>query len=1175
MSVTRICGIGGLVWLLAVAAWAQPAADPRKPAAKEEPVAAARQSSQPDAAEGDTRDEQPLREQTIYVPYSRLRRIFEQPGRGVFLPYEEFQTLWQKARAAELRPPADKPPLATVITDIENEASVAEEVVNVTAKLKLEILAPGWHQVPLRLADAAILSAKLGDQPARLIADPKIGHTLLIEKKGKQPEQLLLTLEYAKAFTKSPGQNTVSFQAPQSPVNRWRIRIPQSGVKVNVQPLIAATQEPAAGPPAEAKETVVLAFVGAAPSVQIDWTPKAEGATGLEALATVQADHQVTIDEGVVRTRVQLAYKISRAELTKLELEAPADHKVLNVFDANVKEWKVSAKEKENVHTITVQLYEPARTAQNLTVELEQFGEDIAKKPVTAPVVKALGVGQQQGALVVRAAGSLRAEATQRAGLLQLDAGELPPALANQAWNFSFRYAALPWTLGLRVEKVQPEIRTRELVEAYLEPERLTLDLLALYEIDRAGVFQLELDLAAGFEVRQVQGRAAAEAQAVTVDAYHLEGEQKTKLIVNLSRKALGKVGLFVELQRRLEDPNLLTPTGRSSTFAVPIPRVAPAGIERSVGRLIVYAPESLRVNPTKQDGLQVLSVADALEGTASTRGGRFGTAREVQAYGYGREPVDLALAVERRKPQITVRQLLLAQIESGVVKYEATFFYEVRYSSVKSLRLDVPAALATELRNQSTAVVREAPLDPPPKDVAEGYVAWSLTGETELLGDLTIKFAWEQKIAELELGKGIDLELPRLQPRTEDRAWGQIVLAKAENLEVRPTGEPKNLRPIDPQRDLMAGVRVDDAARAFQFQADDWKLTVTATRYQLEEVKRTSIERAVVRIEVTRSHVHSVQALYRVRSARQRLAVLLPKDVAFDTSPLRIDGRPVSLERGDQAELYVPLVGQKPDKPFLLELRYTVPGDHARLDLPEFPEDPAVQKVFLCAYLPRELKLLGARGPWTDESGWPWFEHFVGESPSQQTDEQLVAWVLEGLEAPNPFKDFATDGRRYTFSTLRPAPAPGGSLRLVAWHRWLFNALVFVLVVAVAVGVLRRPLSHKFAALVLLVMVLVLAGVFAPTFSQQLLGGALLSAVLVVLALWLAWYAVTLWRPVAAAVAAWSRRKPAEPTSTAAPAAPAESAAPAPADTGGASPFQPAPETPASPTQEGGRSHE
>lgn len=1101
-------------------------------------------------------DTSAIREQTIYVPYSKLQKVFEQQGRGVYLPYEEFQALWKQARAAMVIPADEKPPIDALIAEISSEAIVQEDVVRVTANLKIEVLSEGWHEIPLRLNDAAILSAKRDGQPARVMFKPEGGYWLLVEKTDPDPQQLAVTVEYTKSFAKSPGRNVVSFQAPQAPINQWRIRVPQAGVKVNIQPLVAATEEPSEdSPDGEAEETVVLAFVGAAPSVQIDWTPKAEGAMGLEALATVQTEQQVTIDEGVIRTRAQLNYTISRAELSQLVVEAPVDHKVLNALDANVREWTVQ--EVDGVNRVTVQLYEPARSTQQIIVEMEKFSEDMLQNAVIAPIVQAVGVGRQQGVLVVRVASSLRAETATRTGLLQLDSDELPPGLAGGQWDFSYRFPLLPFELSLNVEKVQPRIRTRELVEAYLEPERLTLDLLALYDIQRAGVFQLELDVPSGFEVRSVRGHAAAGYQAVAVDSHHLTGQEQTRLVVNLASKAIDKVGLFVELQRRLEDPNLLAPTGQTSQIALPLPRVAPGGVEQSTGRLLIYAPESLRINPTTQDGVQTISFAEALEGAESTRGGRFGVAREVLAYTYTRGPVDLALQVERRKPYITARQVLLARVESGVIKYEATLFYDIRYSGVKALRLDVPASLAEEIRNQTPNTAREATLDPQPDDVDPEYVAWSLTGETEFLGEISVKFVWEKKLGELVVGKSAEQELPRLQPKNVDRAWGQIVIAKAETLDVRPAGEPVGLRPIDPQHDLMAGVQVDDAARGFEFY-DDWKLDIAITRYELIEVKRTSIERAVIRMEVTRSDVISVQALYRMRSARQRLPIKLPADVEFDTDPLRINGRSVSLERGEQDQYFVPLAGRNTEKPFLLEVRYTTPGDQTRLDLPEFPSSPAVQKVYLCAYVPQELAVFGSRGPWTDEMSWRWYELFTQSPRPRQSDNQLVAWVIEDLNVPSPMEDFATDGQPFTFSTLQPAPPPNGSLSLATVRRNVLNGLIFVPILIIGLLVLRRSVPQKLAVVMLVVALLLIVGLFAPILARQLTGGALLSGLLVVAAAWLVWHAAQAWSALATARVSrrLARQQQLESQRAASPVLTAESASAAAPTAAGDTPF-------------------
>ena len=1166
----------GVAWLflLAVANAADPPAEeqPQPAVVETSPQpAAAEQNPQPAAAE-----EGSIREQTIYVPYSKLRQVFEQEGRGVFVPYEQFQKLWKQAQEALRAEPDQPPPVAALITEIESEATIGDQVVNVTAKLKLELLREGWHEIPLRLADASIQSARLGDQPARLLIQSS-GYSLLVRKQGDEPETRELTLQYSKAFTKTPGQNRLALQAPQAPVNQWRITIPQPGVKVNVQPLVAATEPP---PPAAdeppATETVLMAFVGAAESLRIDWTPKAEGATGLEALAMVQAQQQVTVDEGVVRTRTQLTYKISRAELAQLTIETPADHRVLNVFDPNVREWTVETVENRN--RIRVQLYEPARDTQQVTVELEKFSDDLIREGVQVPVIRAENVGRQQGIVVVGISDALRAEVTGRSGLLQLDASELPAALTGGRHDFSYRYASVPFELTLAIEKVQPEIRTRELVEAYLEPEQLTLNLLAVYDIARAGVFQLELNVPADFDVRRVEGYAAGDILPVAVDTHHRPGDDKSRLVVNLSSKALGRVGLFVELQRRLEDPNLLSPTGQVSSIPVPVPRVAPEGIEQSTGRMIVYAPESLRVNPDRQQGVQTISTAEALEGLESARRGRFAGTREVLAYAYTAEPVDLSLNVERRKPYVTCRQLLAARVESGVIKYTATFFYEVQYSGVRSLRLDVPAERADQIRNQTPNVARETRIAPQPDDVAEGYVAWNLTGETEFLGQVTLRFAWDQKIGDLEVQRTVSETVPRLVTQGIDLASGQIVLAKAETLDVRPAGDPKGLQPIDPTQDLMPGAPVEDAARAFEFQDDargTWELVVDITRYELVEVKRTSIERAVVRAEVTRGNEISIQALYRVRSARQRLPLELPATPKFDSDPLRINGRSVALEQGEQGEYFIPLTGQNAEEPFLLELRYSVPGTRDRLELPRFTSadtdtQPAVQKVYLCAYLPRELKLLGSRGPWTDEMDYRWYEP---QPTARQSDRQLVSWVTEGLNVPDPFSNFATDGRLYLFSTIQPAP--DSSLRLVAIHKNLLSGIVFAVVLLGGLLLIRQPLTQKFAAVALLITLLLLAGVFLPLLARQVLDGALLTAVLIVLVVWSVWYLVRLSR---VSSAWWTRRLAALPSSphtgTAPPAA--ATGAPPPADGGANNAADPAPAqspfgTAANSQQEGG----
>ncbi|MCP3902278.1 MAG: hypothetical protein GY715_01470 [Planctomycetes bacterium] len=1063
------------------------------------------------AQDSDDAKEPPSTEQSIYIPYKKLREVFEREGRGVFLPYEEFQALWRAAHERTGPDDADEPPVDALITETSNEATVRHDVVTVNATVHIELLRDGWNEVPLRLDDAAITGATIDDEPARLLFTAGRGYSLLYEKAEAAPVALELKLTYAKSYNRAPGRNSVSFNAPQAPISRWRVAIPEEGVKVNLRPLIAATDVPAqTEPDLEGDWSVVLAFVGAAPSVGIDWTPKSEGATGLGALADVVSEQRVWIDEGVARTRVDLAYEISRTELPALTIEVPVGEKVVDVSDANVRQWSVERFEQREppVQVITIELFEPIKGQQKVRVELERFTSEASEIQLSVPVVRALEAARQQGVVVVRSAAALAAQVRRSTGLIQVDSGELPPSLASSPWDFSYRYSSVPFDLALDVEKIKPSITAEALVSARLSPERLSLDYLVVYDVRRAGVFELDLEVPAGYDVRQVSGRAAPGATAVEVDAHHLSGDDETHLTVSLSRKAMGKVALRMLLVRSLDHAELITPSEASAEIELLVPRVTGASIKRESGRLVVFAPESLRVNPKTTNGLRSVSPTEALQGMVADPSQRKVEQRAMLAYVYAQDPASLTLAVQRRRPYVTVSQLLATTIEPGLVRYDATLFVDVKYSGIKSLRLDVPAEVSGDLRN-TTAGVRDEVITPAPDDVEPGYVAWRFTGDREFVGQRQLTLTWERPLEDLDVGKSVDLVVPRLVPVAVDRAWGQVVIIKSETVDVHESGEPSGVRGIDPQHDLMPSVSFPNAARAFEFQ-DEWALTITATHYELEEVKRTSIERALMRMVQTRSGQVTVQALYRMRSARQRLAVTLPDGVEFDTQPLRINGAAATLERGKPGEYFIPLPGVGPKEAFLLELRYVRSDPALPFEAPVFPDEPAAQRAYSSVHLPRNLDLIGTPGPWNPDMSWREDGWLDWRPVPRLSDRELINWVSEGVNiAGDPASGLQADGRAYLFTTLRPAAGADATLAPKTINRTLLSVLVFGIIVGLGLVLARARASWRVVAVGLLVVVLVIAGVFLPTLSLQIMDRGLLAAVVIVAVLWTAHYLV------------------------------------------------------------------
>ena len=176
--------------------------------------------------------------------------------------------------------------------------------------------------------------------------------------------------------------------------------------------------------------------------------------------------------------------------------------------------------------------------------------------------------------------------------------------------------------------------------------------------------------------------------------------------------------------------------------------------------------------------------------------------------------------------------------------------------------------------------------------------------------------------------------------------------------------------------------------------------------------------------------------------------------------------------------------------------------GNQSYLNIPNFPEDPAAQKAYISLFMPKEIAMLGTRGPWTDEFHWTRDGFWKAEPRVHQNDDQLSNWVQEGIiMASSPA--FQKDGTLYVFSTLNPAATPNAALRLVTLHEKILAALVFLVLVVTGLLMLRGKFRDKLIAIAAIGALVIFAGVFVPTFASQVLRAPLWSAIAVVGVLW------------------------------------------------------------------------
>jgi hypothetical protein len=1043
------------------------------------------------------------KESIIYVPYNKFHNSFDVKDGGVFVPYEEYKQLLDSAKKNQEKKEPQNIPINAMITEMSGTVKVSEDIVQIESTLNIELLKDGWHEIPIKLGDTAITKAEINGEPAKINGTPNAGYKLIVEKKKNDPspQRLTLALHFAKGILKSPGQNSVTFKIPQTPLSRWTVIIPEPDVKINFTPSTAAATDKNDN---NTKQTVLHAFVGTVPEIQIAWTPKAEGATGLEALVSTQITQQTTIDEGIYRTTADFEYSISRASIASLAINIPADQKVVRVIDSNIKKWEVELK--DNIQTIKIDLFEPAKERQLVRFELEklfdfkeqQNSNDKSKTSVklSIPELVAVGTGRQQGILTIRTINELSCETTNTTGLLRMDFTELPQSLQQIKWESAFRISSSSYNLEVNVNKVKPRITVSSQAIINLGNHHLYLSNSLFFNIEQAGLFQLKLHVPTTFKNYRVTSFSGNNYNSAQIDSFHIDpikGNDKFQLMtIALSKKAIGKVALQIS-GYHYSDKISNAKTGEVFVLPAQLPTMPPEFADQFSGKLLLQVDDAFRINPIETEGIQPVSVQQIVE-----KDWLLSRMQARSGFLFLQDIVTFKIQAEKRKPQLTVKEVHHVRVESGNIKHNVKINYDIQFSGLNSIRIDFPEEISGRINlNKTNNNWRDSKIIPPPDDVESGYVAWEFSRGDNIRGKGQFDLRWEDVIEQPDVGKSINITVPRLIPQkqqTADRIWGQIIISKSESVDLGESDKSNGLKPIDPQADVDEKDRAKDAVAAFEFY-DKWLLELIATRYKLEEVKRTNIERGIIRANLFFSKSGtgiSAQGLLKIRSVQQRLEMTL--DESAKISEVRINNRRVALETDSTARYMIPLTSIVPDTPFLLDVRYTIePSRSRKIIIPNFntldsetgnTTGAAIQKANLSVFIPDDCFIVGYNGNWSREFSYTkqGYDGNILPVNKSRTQNEISA-LLNEFSIPQD--DFQIAGNEYQFSAIHPDK---DTLLRVCIVSDVWGSVIFGLLILYGILTIKIPFVKWIQISLAIVIIFIFAGFILTTITEYLL---------------------------------------------------------------------------------------
>jgi len=893
----------------------------------------------------------PTTERSIYIPYEDLEAVFEEDGRGVFLPYREFLDLWNQLTLEKEKETVDPPTdgvLAAATYQATLEGDDKAQVLKIEATLQAESFKEkGWAVVPLISGELNVADADTGDATLQLTEK---GYQLILPHKGSY--EIKLTL-YAKV-TRNAGRYAVSLNLPKAGVSRFEAALPEQGWDFDIQPGAAYSTEklPDGG-------TKLAFFFGATERFNVTWQKQGEETT-LTPLLFVEADQSAKVIPGALQSEVRFNYRILRAGVDQFAIAVPGGQEVLGVTGENIREWDVQ--KDGTAQLLTVQLHAPAKQSYRLVLSLEE-ALDALPTEFNVPEVQARDVVRQRGTVRLSTSPELEVAVVSNQGLTQqalgggnvnvggsvqgnagnIDNHSLRPLLISDGLTpfGSYRYLSTPFAMSLSVKKAEPEVEVQSFTRFKVEPDEATFTTRFNYAVKRVGIFDTRIAIPDGYENIEAIGDIIDDDSEEQID---------------------GKRVLTIKFKQRQSGGFTFTLSGRrvraEATDEETVPVFSPLDVERHEGRLGVEVHTSL--DPTtkevgdlrQQDVSQLkVQVIPSLDPFAPDLGREQALAAIPATDSIpGYEPLTLGfryrgdaaaavIAFTMKESQIKAEVLTLIEVRETLVRYEWRIDYDILYAGVDRLVFSVPEAIAEALRVDGD-IIKEKDRDYEPDgegddkiDAGEGRRLWSVVLRDKRMGAYELRVSYEMPLADAS-ERDFTVAVPELRLEQVFQENGQFAVVKDDNLEVL-DADVINLEQIDPT-ELHGWLSRDGIVRAYKYRRHPVGLSLNLSRNEFLPVPQAVVTYAVANTVVAADRGMTSEVIYWVKNnAKQFLSVELPESGSM-VSDIFVNGEAQQpMRRADENEVLIRLpVGVDKDAPISVRFVYETPSPEPGEDL-------------------------------------------------------------------------------------------------------------------------------------------------------------------------------------------------------------------------------------------------
>ncbi|MCW1886951.1 hypothetical protein OKA04_19585 [Luteolibacter flavescens] len=655
--------------------------------------------------------------------------------------------------------------------------------------------------------------------------------------------------------------------------------------------------------------------------------PLRRDATSEETRFFVETNDLYLPGPGVVSGRHRVAVRPSRGVVKELTVLIPAGFTVGDVTDGPVGSWRFNPE----THELKVGI-EPAQDQAFAFSIGTQRGTATLPVDLTLEPVKVQGSAGAVGLLGLGFGDEAQSEAVNAKGMSAVNLDDFGVQLlphdregrALAVMHRAYRHTGGDASLALKVTPVAPELRADMKQTLSLGDDRMVLAVDLMASITRAGLFKLEVEIPAGFEVESVTGAALAHWAESTVEGVRL-------LNLHLNGRTLGEQAFAISLAAPFP--------GAQSSW--PVPRVSLRGATRQTGMLTVVPERGLQVRAVSRTNVSQLDPRDA----GVPRPGAL-------AFKLLQSDWSLALAVAKLDAWVTAQVLHEVTLREGQTLSRVRLAYRIDNAAMKVLRVRVPG-----LDEKATATVRAsgpAVGDFVPVEGEPGL--WEIRFQRGVAGETAVDIEFQQTAGDsasvapvvpvevrqssyfvaLRTGGRLEMESPALPGGWQRSDWGVV---------------PQSLRDaFSPQT----------PAAVFRAAEVEAPLAVTLKRHELEKTQDLRVERGNLTTLVSPEGASLTAVDLEVRVAEKgTLKLDLPQGADLYNVLVNEDGVP--LVKDGSAWLFHVHPAPEGNRPASVRFVYAVNGKGTVLEGPKL--DVPLENLTWRVMLPEGWKLAKHQG--------------------------------------------------------------------------------------------------------------------------------------------------------------------------------------------------------------------